>query len=90
MITGEEAAYKVSMRQWKRHSKPFSSRKMFTDAVKSELIKARRECKENGTTNIAQYDVAGNCTVCGEAGRCPGWHTGEELREVEARKAVKV
>ena len=22
----------------------------------------------------AHYDPAGNCRICGEAGRCPGWH----------------
>lgn len=27
----------------------------------------------------AEYDAAGNCTVCGEAGRCPGWHDGFTL-----------
>jgi len=26
----------------------------------------------------ARLDTAGNCTICGEAGRCPGWHTPEE------------
>lgn len=25
-------------------------------------------------THIARYDAAGNCTSCGESGRCPGWH----------------
>jgi hypothetical protein len=28
----------------------------------------------------ATWDEAGNCTVCGEAGRCPGWHTPEKGR----------
>jgi hypothetical protein len=27
----------------------------------------------------AFYDEAGNCEICGEAGRCPGWHTPEDL-----------
>jgi len=22
----------------------------------------------------AKYDNAGNCILCGESGRCPGWH----------------
>jgi len=22
----------------------------------------------------ATYDAAGNCRICGECGRCPGWH----------------
>lgn len=28
----------------------------------------------------AQYDSAGNCLTCGEAGRCPGVHTFEEIQ----------
>lgn len=26
----------------------------------------------------ASYDRAGNCKICGECGRCPGWHLQEE------------
>jgi hypothetical protein len=26
----------------------------------------------------ASYDDGGNCLICGEAGRCPGWHIPEE------------
>lgn len=26
----------------------------------------------------ALFDEVGNCKICGECGRCPGWHTGEE------------
>jgi len=26
----------------------------------------------------ADYDAAGYCLLCGEAGRCPGWHTVDE------------
>ena len=26
----------------------------------------------------ATFDSAGNCVVCGESGRCPGWHTEDE------------
>lgn len=29
-------------------------------------------------------DSGGNCLVCGEAGRCPGYHTPEELDQVPA------
>ena len=28
-----------------------------------------------------RFDHAENCIVCGEAGRCPGWHTMKEQRE---------
>lgn len=27
----------------------------------------------------AQFDKEGNCLFCGEAGRCSGWHTRDEL-----------
>lgn len=26
----------------------------------------------------AQYDEAGNCLLCGESGRCFGWHIADE------------
>ncbi len=26
---------------------------------------------------LADYDNEGNCVICGEAGRCPGWHINE-------------
>ncbi len=29
--------------------------------------------------HAAIEDHAGNCLVCGEAGRCPGWHLAEEF-----------
>ena len=29
----------------------------------------------------AKFDDVGNCKVCGEAGRCPGWHTIDDLLE---------
>jgi hypothetical protein len=31
---------------------------------------------------MARYDDAGNCRICGEAGRCPGWHTPEEVSTI--------
>lgn len=31
----------------------------------------------------ARWDGAGNCVICGEAGRCPGWHTPAEAQRVE-------
>ncbi len=34
----------------------------------------------------AQYDSAGNCLTCGEADRCPGVHTFEEI-QAAARRA---
>ncbi len=29
----------------------------------------------------ATYDNGGDCVFCGEAGRCPGWHTLREIKE---------
>ena len=26
-----------------------------------------------------RYDDNGDCLICGECGRCPGWHKGEPL-----------
>jgi hypothetical protein len=35
----------------------------------------KREIAAEGLTPIrAVFDAAGNCTVCGDSGRCPGWH----------------
>jgi hypothetical protein len=32
----------------------------------------------------ASFDSAGNCEICGECGRCPGWHTqSEQLHQLE-------
>jgi hypothetical protein len=28
----------------------------------------------------AEFDCAGNCTTCGEAGRCPGWHAPRDAK----------
>jgi len=30
----------------------------------------------------AQFDEAGNCIICREAGECPGWHLPEERQPV--------
>ena len=42
--------------------------------VRRELIRAGKKPVK------AVYDEAGNCTTCGEAGRCPGWHAEGEHR----------
>ena len=35
----------------------------------------RLEILANGLKPVrAECDAQGNCTTCGEAGRCPGWH----------------
>jgi hypothetical protein len=34
----------------------------------------------------ASYDKAGNCKICGEAGRCPGWHTLQEIHRQEGKE----
>ncbi len=47
---------------------PFNSWRAYGDAF-------RRELRRMGyKTARASYDEAGNCTICGEAGRCPGHH----------------
>lgn len=45
----------------------------FSQSVYDELV-------AKGVTPIqAFYDEGMNCLICGESGRCPGWHTPEEL-----------
>lgn len=40
-----------------------------------ELARERQRILDRGDTPIpATYDDTGTCTVCGEAGRCPGFH----------------
>lgn len=42
----------------------------------------RREILKRGLVPVkARWDENGDCLICGEAGRCPGWHTQEELRK---------
>jgi hypothetical protein len=54
--------------------KPTRSRGEYTRRV-------HRAIREAGHKPVrAEYDAAGNCIYCGEAGRCPGWHTAVELR----------
>lgn len=40
----------------------------------------RRAIERTGHHAIrAHYDAAGNCIICGECGRCPGWHFQSEV-----------
>jgi hypothetical protein len=51
----------------------FKSRAAFEEAKRAEIV-------ANGIKPVrATYDTAGNCTICGEAGRCPGWHASKEV-----------
>lgn len=59
----------------------YPSSKAHTAAVSAEL--RRRGIPHSP----AQYDAGGNCLTCGEAGRCPGVHTFEEIQE--ANRAQK-
>lgn len=75
MITGFEAADEVSRRRWRRFGRGFPTEESFRRAVRMEL----RNC--TGVDPVrAVYDGAGNCVICGEAGRCPGWHHPDEAR----------
>jgi len=54
----------------------FLTEEAYHNAVFNVLFQA-------GETPIpARYDKAGNCEICGEAGRCPGWHTPDDLEEL--------
>ena len=47
---------------------PYPSAKAFYAAIK-------REIRRRGYKPVrAHWDAAGNCLICGECGRCPGWH----------------
>lgn len=52
--------------------KPFASRAAF-------LTRNRKALERAGYVAYRSVrDDSGDCYTCGEAGRCPGWHTGEE------------
>jgi hypothetical protein len=59
---------------WKQHDRPFPSRTAHHKALKKALESQGFNLKK------ATYDYAGNCNICGECGRCPGYHTLEEVR----------
>lgn len=67
-MTGNEAA-KEAVR---RNGGGFACWRTFKAAVARELRRAGERAVR------ARYDAAGNCTVCGEAGRCPGYHAASE------------
>lgn len=48
----------------------YPSRSAYTSAIKRTYDRLQIPCI------AAQNDVHGDCTTCGEAGRCPGWHIG--------------
>ena len=50
----------------------YPSRKAYEAAVKHGLIRQGKHPIK------ARYDRAGNCLICGECGRCPGYHERKE------------
>ena len=55
-----------------QHIKTPTTRERWKDAVKKELW-------DMGEATVdAIYNSAGNCTICGEAGQCPGVHATSE------------
>ncbi len=76
-MTSQEAADKVPY-------KPGRTRQQFAEAVRKLLVKSgERAIKAN-------YDSAGNCFTCGEAGRCPGYHTESEERAAADRARARM
>lgn len=68
----------VAARHWAKHHRPFNSSAALERAVKREFTKM-------GITAIrAQYDRNGDCIICGECGRCPGYHTPAEAQQAQA------
>jgi hypothetical protein len=45
-----------------------------TSRADFELQSKQRIIKAGLLPIRADYDSTGNCTTCGESGRCPGWH----------------
>ena len=74
MTISEQASVKAFERNG---CKTFESRRKYVNAV-------RRELKLMGYLRLfrAESDKAGNCTTCGEAGRCPGVHAEQERIKV--------
>lgn len=69
-MNGDQAGFMVMLR---RKGKPYRRRSDFVRAVYRWLV-------SKGYVPVAGLrDEAGNCRICGEAGRCPGWHTSCEL-----------
>jgi len=55
-----------------RDFEPFGDMDEMYEAVRQELIVW-------GETPVrAEVGEDGNCKICGESGRCPGWHSEEE------------
>lgn len=46
----------------------YPSRSTYVTAIKRTYERLQLPCHK------AEYDPQGDCTTCGEAGRCPGWH----------------
>jgi len=57
--------------------KTFDNRHDFRRWVKT-ILKAAGE-----NPQPAVEDRGGNCIICGEAGRCPGWHTLDDIDEMQ-------
>jgi hypothetical protein len=54
----------------------YPTREEHQEKVKQEILAA-------GKVPIqAIYDAGKNCLLCGEAGRCPGWHTKDEMKKL--------
>ncbi len=49
----------------------------FTTNTKRDII------AKGLTPRPAVTDIHGNCVYCGEAGRCPGWHTPTEVAKAK-------
>jgi hypothetical protein len=52
--------------------------------------KVKRALMKGGNFPVkAVYDYAGNCVICGECGRCHGWHTIDETIKAKERGWIK-
>ena len=58
-----------------------------TMTQKQYYAKMKKEILRSGCIPVkAIQDEAGNCIICGECGRCPGWHTSGEEQLASLRR----
>ena len=83
MADGWQIGQDVAQRQWRIKRRPFASRAHYWAAVKREFDRRHLPAVR------AEFDPRGNCTVCWEAGRCPGWHSPAEREKAGVKAAAK-
>jgi hypothetical protein len=55
----------------------YKSRAQYEKAQRNAILKS------GSVAYKAIYNKSGDCLICGEAGRCPGWHTSKEQSKLK-------